>query len=119
MSKSGQVGGCSRLWLPPDNRDDEAGKHGEGLRAHDEPIPDRRGISVKNLRRRPPVQKISIPQRDLPFDQAIPYPAAAIVAQIDRDNASDDFIKKKPHPKIRSSRTASTKGVVRRPSQPG
>jgi hypothetical protein len=54
---------------------------------------------MKNLRRRPPVQKISIEERDFSLDKATPHSAAAIEAQVDRDDASDNFIKEKPHPK--------------------
>jgi hypothetical protein len=41
--------------------------------------------------------------RDFSLDKAIPQFAAAIEAQIDGDDASDDFIKEKPHANIRSS----------------
>jgi hypothetical protein len=54
-----------------------------------------------------PVYKIIIPVRDFSLDKAIPQFAAAIDAQIDRDDASDDFIKEKPHSNIRSSSTGS------------
>jgi hypothetical protein len=49
-----------------------------------------------------PVYKIIIPVRDFSLDKAIPQFAAAIDAQIDCDDASDDFIKEKPHSNIRS-----------------
>jgi hypothetical protein len=54
-----------------------------------------------------PVQKIIIEVRDLSLDQATPQFAAAIDAQIDRDDASDDFIKEELHASIRSSSTDS------------
>jgi hypothetical protein len=41
--------------------------------------------------------------RNFSLDKAIPQFAAAIEAQIDCDDASDDFIKEKPHSNIRSS----------------
>ena len=44
-----------------------------------------------------PVYKIIIPVRDLSLGKAIPQFAAAIDAQIDCDDASDDFIKEKMH----------------------
>jgi hypothetical protein len=34
---------------------------------------------------------------DFSFDKAIPQFAVAIVTQIDRDDAGDDFVKEKPH----------------------
>jgi hypothetical protein len=49
-----------------------------------------------------PIYKIIIPVRDLSLNKAIPQFAAAIEAQIDCDNASDDLIKKKLHSNIRS-----------------
>ena len=54
-----------------------------------------------------PVYKIIIPVRDLSLDKPIPQFAAAIDAQIDCDDTSDDFIKEKPHSNIRSSSTDS------------
>src|SRR6516162_7117919 len=50
-----------------------------------------------------PIYKIIIPVRDLSLDKAIPQFAAAIDAQIDCDDASDDFIKEKLHTDIRST----------------
>jgi len=50
-----------------------------------------------------PIYKIIIPVCDLSLDKAIPQFAAAIDAQIDCDDASDNFIKKKLHSNIRSS----------------
>jgi hypothetical protein len=44
-----------------------------------------------------PIYNIIIPVRDLFFDKAIPQFAAAIDAQIDCDDASDDLIKEKLH----------------------
>jgi hypothetical protein len=54
-----------------------------------------------------PIYKIIIEIRDLSLDKAVPQFAAAIDAQIDCDDASDDFIKEKPHWNIRSSLTDS------------
>jgi hypothetical protein len=45
--------------------------------------------------------------RDFSLDKAIPQFAAAIEAQIDCDDASDDFIKEKLHSNTRSSSTDS------------
>jgi hypothetical protein len=39
---------------------------------------------------------------DLSLDKAIPFFAVAIDAQIDRDDASDDFIQEKMHANLRS-----------------
>jgi hypothetical protein len=49
-----------------------------------------------------PIYNIIIPVRDLSLDKAIPQFAAAIDAQIDCDDASDDLIKKKPHSNVPS-----------------
>ena len=49
----------------------------------------------------PPIQKIGIEVRNFSLDKAIPYFAAAIDAQIDRDDAGEDFIKEKLHSGIR------------------
>jgi len=54
-----------------------------------------------------PIYKIIIEVRHLSLDKAIPQFAAAIDAQIDCDDASDDFIKEKLHSNIRSSSTGS------------
>jgi hypothetical protein len=43
--------------------------------------------------------------RDFSLDKAAPKFAAAIEAQIDGDEASDDFIKEKSHANIRSEVT--------------
>jgi len=48
--------------------------------------------------------------RDFSLGKAIPQFAAAIEAQIDCDDASDDFIKEKPHANIRSSSANSVTG---------
>jgi hypothetical protein len=60
------------------------------------PVPDRRDISLKNLPRRPPVQKISIEKRDFSLDKAIPHRAAARDTERDRDDAIAE-IKKRVH----------------------
>jgi hypothetical protein len=52
-----------------------------------------------------PVHHIGIEGLDFPLGKAEPEFAAGIDAQIDRDDAGDDFIKEKLHPSIRSSRT--------------
>src|SRR5215510_14618232 len=54
-----------------------------------------------------PIYKIIIEVRNLSLDKAIPQFAAAIDTQIDCDDASDDFIKKKLHSNIRRSSTDS------------
>jgi hypothetical protein len=99
--------GCSGVWLPPPKyRNNEACDQGDYLEADLYPVPDRRGISVSNPIR--PVQNITIEVRDFSLDKAMPQFAAAIDAQIDRDDASDDFINEKLHANIRSSSADST-----------
>jgi hypothetical protein len=92
---------------PPVYRNNEAGDEGDDLEADLYPVSDRGGIPMSNPARRvekQPVQKISIEGvRDFSLDEAIAYSAAAIHAQIDRDDAGDNFIKEKLHAKIRSS----------------
>ena len=50
-----------------------------------------------------PIYKIIIEKRDFSLNKAIPQFAAAIDAQIDGDDASDDFIKEELHSNIHSS----------------
>jgi hypothetical protein len=92
---------------PPEYRDNDACDQGDHVQADLYPVPDWGGISMRNPARRvenQPVQKItSAVVRDFSLDQAIPYSAVAIDAQIDRDDASDNFIKEKLHANIRSS----------------
>jgi hypothetical protein len=92
---------------PPVYRNNEACDQCDYLEADLYPVPDWGGISMRNPARRvenQPVQKISIAVvRDFSLDQAIPYSAVAIDAQIDRDDASDNFIKEKLHANIRST----------------
>jgi hypothetical protein len=95
------IGGRSGVWLPPAKyRNKEARHQDNDPDAYLYPVPDRRGISMRNPIR--PVQKIIIEVGDFSLDKAAPQFAAAIEAQIDGDDASDDFIKKKPHADIRS-----------------
>jgi hypothetical protein len=62
---------------------------------------------------RPPVEKIRIEDRDFSLHNAMPQFAAAIETQIDRDDASDDFIKKKLHSKVYAlARCSSFKSVL-------
>ena len=92
-------------------RNNEARKKGYSLVAHFHPVPDRRGVSVKNLTR--PAQKTLCDQvknksttkegRDLSLDKARLHLSDAIDAQIDCDDASGDFIKEELHSNIRSS----------------
>ena len=93
---------------PPEYRDTEASDQRDHVQADLDPVPDWGGISMRNPARRvekQPVQKITIEAvRDFSLDKAIPYSAAAIDAQIDPDDTSDNFIKEKLHANIRSSR---------------
>jgi hypothetical protein len=50
-----------------------------------------------NIPIRPPVEKIRIEEGDFFVDEAIPELAAAIDAQVNCDDASDDFINEKLH----------------------
>jgi len=92
---------------PPKYCNNEACDQGEYVEADLDPVPDWGGISMRNPARRvenQPVQKIAVAVvRDFSLDQAIPYSAPAIDAQIYRDDASDNFIKEKPHANIRPS----------------
>jgi hypothetical protein len=101
------VSGSSGAWLqPPEYRNNEACDQGDYPEADCYPVPDRRGISINNHLRpvyEQPIYQISIEVRDFSLDKAIPQCAAVIDAQIDRDDASDDFIKEKLHSNIRSS----------------
>jgi hypothetical protein len=100
------ISGCSGAWLPPSKyRNSEAPKKGHSLVAHFHPVPDRRGVSVKNLTRPAqkavcdPVENASTMKegRDLSFGKARPQRSDAIDAHIDCDDASDDLIKEKMH----------------------
>jgi hypothetical protein len=95
-------------WMPPPEcRNTEASDQGDYMEADLYPVPDRGGISMRNPARRvekQPVQKITAAViHDFSLDKAIPYSAVAIDAQIDRDDASDNFIKEKLHADIHSS----------------
>jgi hypothetical protein len=93
---------------PPEYRNTEASEQGDDLEADLYPVPDRSGISMRNPARRvenQQVQKITAAVvHDFSLDEAIPYSAVAIDAQIDRDDAGDNFLKQKLHAEIRSSR---------------
>lgn len=80
--------------------------------AHFHPVPDRRGVPLKDLPRpvQQPDHEIRTESPDFPLGIAIPQHAAAIDAQIDRDDASDDLTQEKPHARTRSSRMDSTTG---------
>jgi hypothetical protein len=103
-----RVCGRSGDWMPPPvYRNNEACDQGNYLDADLYPVPDRGGISMRNPARRvenQPVEKTTVDVvHDFSLDEAIPYFAVAIDAQIDRDDASDNFIKEKLHASIRSS----------------
>jgi hypothetical protein len=81
---------------PPEDRDNDATGQCEYLKADCYPVADRRGVSTNEPVRpvkKHPVQKISIEIRDFSLGKAIAYSAPAIDAQIDRHDASYDFIK--------------------------
>jgi hypothetical protein len=86
---------------PPEYCNNEACDEGEYLEADLYPVPDRGGISMSNPARpveNQPLQNISIHVvHDFSLDEAIPDLAVAIDTQIDRDDASDDFIQEKLH----------------------
>jgi hypothetical protein len=93
---------------PAKYRNTEASDQGGYLQADLYPVLDRRGIPMSEPIRpveKQPVQNVATGVvRDFSLDEALPQSAAAIDAQIDRDDASDDFIKEKPHANIRPSR---------------
>jgi hypothetical protein len=57
-----------------------------------------------------PVQNIIIEVSDFSLDKAVPQRAAAIDAQIDRDDTSNDLVEEELHSNIRSSSAASMTG---------
>ena len=94
--------------MPPAKyRNNEACDQGGCLEAHYDPVPDRRGIPKSNPKRRVlkqvqnPVYRIRTVGRDFSLGEAMPQLAVAIDTQIDRDDASDDFIKEKLHSNVR------------------
>jgi hypothetical protein len=92
---------------PPEYRNAEASKHETDLDGDLYPVPDRRGVSLNDAKRR--VQKraqnriydVTAEDPDFSLDKAVPQLAVAIDAQIDGDDASHNFIKKKLHSNIR------------------
>ena len=118
------ISGCSGAWLPPPKyRNSEAPKKGYSLVAHFHPVPDRRGVSVKNLTR--PAQKtvgdpvkntVTMKEgRDPSLDKARPHLSDAIDTQIDCDDASDDLIKEKLHStSVHQVRIGRPGGIARR-----
>jgi hypothetical protein len=86
---------------PPEYCNNEACDQGGCLEADLDPVPDRGGISMSNPARRvenQPFQNITIGAiGDFSLGKAVPDDAVAIDAQIDRDDASDNFIKEKLH----------------------
>jgi hypothetical protein len=94
---------------PAKYRNNEAGDQGDHLEAHHDPVPDWRGVSMRNSNRRVlkqvqnPAYRIRTVRRDFPLGKAMPQFAVAIDAQIDRDDAGDDFIQEELHPNIRAS----------------
>jgi hypothetical protein len=103
----------SGVWLPPPkHRNSKACKQENDPDADFYPVSDRRDISLNNLIHRPPVQQVRIEVPDFSLDKAVPQFAVAIDAQIDCDDASDDFIKEKLHSSIRSSRPVTSKADI-------
>jgi hypothetical protein len=45
-----------------------------------------------------PVEKTGAARHDFSFAKTVPEFAAAVIAQVERDEASDDFVKEKLHP---------------------
>jgi hypothetical protein len=60
-----------------------------------------------------PIQKIAIEDHDFSLDKAVPYLVVAIDAQIDRDDASDDFIKEELHAHLVARRDAEVQACER------
>jgi hypothetical protein len=100
---------------PPKYRNTEASSQHDDPEADLYPVLDRRGIST-NRPIRPVyeqrIYKIIIEVRDFSLDKAMPQLATAIDTQIDRDDASDDFIKEKLHSNIRASHAPALLGVA-------
>jgi hypothetical protein len=84
---------------PPEDRNDEARREAHGLVAHFHPVGDRRGVPLDHLARpvQQPVHKIGTESPDFPLRIAVPQHAAAIDAQIDLDDASNDLTQEEPH----------------------
>jgi hypothetical protein len=104
------TGGCSGVRVPPPKyRNREASSQDRYLDADGYPVRDRRGISMNDQTRRVskrvqnPVDHIGVKGLDFPLGKAEPNFANGIDGQIDRDDASDDFIKEKLHSNFRSS----------------
>src|SRR5580704_507894 len=105
MSLKGIIG-CSGVRLKPSKyRNSEACNQDNRLDDDLCPVLDRLTISTNNPLR--PACKRRIEVRDFSFDKTIPKFTAAIEAQIDCDDTSDDFIKKKMHSNIRSNERLS------------
>lgn len=86
--------------MPPSKyRNKQACNQAGDLDADFYPVADRRGVAMSDTMR-PPVQKIRVEIRDFSLGKAMPQLAAAIDAQIDCDDASDDFIKERPHARV-------------------
>ena len=104
---------------PPKYRNTATSDQAKYLKAHQYPVPNRRGVSVSNPNRRVhkriynPVDGIRTVGRDFPLGQAIPEDAVANDAQIGRDDASDNFIEEKLHSNIRASNTDPIPAVLR------
>jgi hypothetical protein len=89
---------------PPEYRNNQACDQRDHIEAHCHPVTDRHFVSLKNPGFT--VQNIFTLELGFSFDKAIPESAAAIDAKIDRDDASDNFIKEELHANIRSSGAA-------------
>jgi hypothetical protein len=91
----------SGVWHPPPKyRNAEASDQGNCLEAEQYPVSDRCAVSMnKPIRpvREQPLQKISVAVPDFSLDKGIPQRTETNDAQIDCDDASDDFIKEKLH----------------------
>jgi hypothetical protein len=96
--------GSSGWQKPAKYRHNEACHQSDYLGAHCHPVADRHFVSLKNPG--VTVQNVVIAELGLSFEQAIPEFAAGIDAEINRDDASDDFTKEKLH-SIRSSSAGS------------
>jgi hypothetical protein len=59
-----------------------------------------------------PIQQASIVVRDFSLGEAVPYFAPAIDAQIDRHDASDDFVKEQLHTRLVGVRASKVQWLL-------
>ncbi len=110
----------SIVWMPPPAyRNDEACGERDRLKAHLHPVSNRIGISMRHPARRvknQPGQDVGIGSvGDFSLGKAIPQPTPAIDAQIERDDASGDFIQEKLHTRLVGARASQVQATRDQP----